>query len=138
MKQHERFISDFSEWARNQSAILGTVLVGSLARGTDRLDSDVDLVVITDAPAEYLKKTGWLETFGDPVVWSVEDYGLVQSLRVHYDNGIEAEFGITTQQWLKIDPPDDGTLRVLRDGYRILNDKAGLFKAFLTATNLSH
>ena len=46
----------------------------------------------------------------------LEDYGLVQSRRVRYGNGVEVEFGITTIGWLNTAPIDEGSRRVMSDG----------------------
>jgi predicted nucleotidyltransferase len=119
------------DWARSQPELLGAALVGSCARGTERDDSDIDLVFVTRNPTWWLETNEWLERFGNVRTADLEDYGLVQSRRVRYENGIEVEFGITTAEWLNTTPIDEGSLRVMSDGHRILDDKAGLFSAFL-------
>ena len=119
------------EWAASQPELLGVALVGSCARGTEREDSDIDLVIITRNPTWWLETDEWLERFGGVKTVDLEDYGLVQSRRVRYENGIEVEFGITTDEWLNTAPIDEGSRRVMSDGHRILDDKAGLFYAFL-------
>ena len=42
-----------------------------------------------------------------------------------YADGLEAEFGLTSQRWLAVDPIDPGTERVVKDGLRVLMDKTG-------------
>jgi predicted nucleotidyltransferase len=121
------------EWAASRPELLGGAVVGSCARGTEQKDSDLDLVIITNDPLSWLEADKWLQRFGAVTTVDVEDYGLVQSLRVHYDNGIEVEFGIATGEWLNTAPIEEGTRRAMSDGHLILDDKAGLFAAFLAA-----
>jgi len=54
----------------------------------------------------------------------VEDWGLVTSLRVYYEDGLEVEYGVTSSQWVNL-PLDAGTRRVIADGMQILVDKRG-------------
>jgi hypothetical protein len=62
------------------------------------------------------------------VKFQKEDWGRVTSLRVWYDNsGLEVEFGVTTPVWME-KPLDEGTRRVLSDGYKVLLDKDAFFK----------
>ena len=55
------------EWAEGQPAVAGVAVVGSWARDAARMSSDVDLVVLTDAPSRYLENDDWLAAF-DAVV----------------------------------------------------------------------
>src|ERR1051326_1251468 len=128
---HREFISNVIEWAASQPEVLGVALVGSCARGTEREDSDIDFVLITKNPTRWLAEEEWLERFGSVRTVNLEDYGLLQSRRVRYQSGMEVEFGITTDEWLHTTPIDEGSRRVMSDGHRILDDKAGLFSAFL-------
>jgi GrpB-like predicted nucleotidyltransferase (UPF0157 family) len=131
MTPQRRFVSAVIEWAASQPGLLGVAVVGSCARGTEREDSDVDLVWVTENPEWWLKTNHWLESFGTVRTADLEDYGLVQSRRVRYEHGVEVEFCITTAEWLNTAPMDDGSRRVMSNGHRILDDKAGLFAAFL-------
>jgi len=131
MSPQQQFICRVTEWAVSQTGLLGVALVGSCARGTEHEDSDIDLVLITRNPTWWLETDEWLSGFGTVRTIELEDYGLVQCRRVRYENGIEVEFGITTDEWLNTVPIDEGSRRVMSDGHRILDDKAGLFSTFL-------
>jgi predicted nucleotidyltransferase len=131
MTRQRQFISSVTNWAASQPDLLGVALVGSCARGTERVDSDIDLVLITKDSIWWLESDEWLKRFGNFMTVDLEDYGSVQSRRVRYENGVEVEFAITTDRWLKTAPIDEGSRRVMSDGHRILDDKAGLFSAFL-------
>lgn len=112
-----------------------SLLVGSFARGTARDNSDVDVILITTTPQRYLQDEQWFTTFGQVVQVQDEDWGLVQSRRVFYADGIEVEFGITTPQWANIDPINDGTRRVIADGARIVYDPDGIVATLIGVVN---
>jgi predicted nucleotidyltransferase len=120
----EVLLSGFVRWAAGRPDVQGVLLVGSHARGTARPDSDVDLVVLTDAPASYVDDAGWPARFGDVVRRDVEDWGRVTSVRVLYATGLEVEFGITPPDWVDT-PFDPGTRRVVEGGCRVLFDRDG-------------
>jgi len=111
-------------WAENHVDIVSVALVGSHARGNARVDSDVDLVLQCASPARYLGDLIWISEFGVAKDVSVEDYGVVQSVRVFYEDGPEVEYGITSSEWARL-PLDEGTLKVLRDGVKVLLDRDG-------------
>ena len=112
---------------------MGAALIGSHARGAARPDSDVDLLVVTTAPRRYLEDHRWMTGFGSPKTIALEEWGAVTSLRVRFERGPEVELGVTTPEWLEIDPVDPGTARVVRDGFRILLDRSGLLRELVTA-----
>jgi predicted nucleotidyltransferase len=128
----ENFLRTFTNWANEQPDMLAVALVGSVACGTAGPDSDVDLVLITDAPRLYLQDTGWTNRFGVVQKQLVEDYGLVQSLRVWYRGGPEVEYGLTDQRWLAL-PLDPATRRVIMDGLRVLMERGPLLSRHLDA-----
>lgn len=115
----ERFLKEFTAWAKARADILAVALVGSQANDTACPDSDVDLVIIADRPAAYLEDTAWVGEFGVVAKQGLEDYGLVQSLRVFYRSGLEVEYGFTDERWVAL-PLDEGTRQVIDDGLRVL------------------
>ncbi|MFZ1466645.1 MAG: nucleotidyltransferase domain-containing protein [Anaerolineae bacterium] len=117
-----RFLNEFVEWAEMQPDIQAVALVGSHARNAATESSDVDLVVITRQPDEYLRRTEWAQRFGQVLHHHIEDYGLLISLRVWYADGPEVEYGLTDERWSAL-PLDEGTQRVITDGMRILFER---------------
>ncbi len=113
------FLEAVSRWAAGRRDVRALLLVGSRGRGSARADSDVDLVLVTRQPRRYLSDLAWTERFGTVEKRQVEEYGALTSVRVWYAGGLEAEFGITSRSWLA-EPLDEGTRRVLRDGFRVL------------------
>jgi predicted nucleotidyltransferase len=124
--EHTRgFLDDFVTWASGQPAVQAMAIVGSYARGAARDDSDIDLVILTDRPQEYLENVEWLERFGAIEQHQTEDYGKLTSLRVWYQNGVEVEYGITTPDWAAT-PLDAGTQEVMRGGRIVLFERGNL------------
>ncbi len=130
------FLENFKQWATSQDNIETVALVGSYTKGAAKPDSDIDLVIITNDPKSLLKDALWLKNFGQIKEIKNEDWGLVQSLRVFYNNGLEVEFGITTLEWAKTNPVDPGTKRVISNGVKIIYDKNGILQSLLNTLPL--
>jgi predicted nucleotidyltransferase len=130
----ETMLRDAAAWASSRSDVVGLVLVGSYARGTARMDSDVDLVLIVEDARALIDDTHWTQLFGAVESWQREDYGLVQSVVAKYASGIEVEWGITDRRWLAT-PVDPGTARVVAHGARVLYDPYGLVRTFVDAVS---
>jgi predicted nucleotidyltransferase len=119
---HE-FLDLIRTWGNEAEDISAVILVGSHARDEARPDSDVDLVIIAKNPERYFLEQTWFKNFGQSIKTKHEDWGLVQSLRVWYDSGLEIEFGFTSKDWIS-EPLDTGTQKVLGNGYRFIINKA--------------
>lgn len=120
----DKLVKAVTSWAEDQADIVSVALVGSHARGDARTDSDVDFIIQCTSSARYLEDHTWISEFGVVQSVSVEDWGIVQSLRVFYADGPEVEYGITSSEWVNL-PLDEGTLKVLRDGVIVLFDRDG-------------
>ena len=121
------FLESAAQWAREREDVAALVLVGSWARGQNRPDSDIDLVILTEKQMDYVHDHGFAARFGKVKSAENEDWGACQSVRVFYEDGPEVEFGFVKPSWLAL-PLDPGTAGVLRDGYRFLVDKMGYEK----------
>ena len=119
------FLEAFSRWARAQPDIEAVALVGSHARGAATDGSDVDLVILTNRVDRYLRDRSWVSVFGEPAECREEDYGRVTSVRAFYESGLEVEYGFTTPDWAEA-PVDEGTLRVVTGGMKVLHDPRGI------------
>jgi len=117
------------DWAESKGDIFGIALVGSHARGEAGPDSDLDLIIVASNPTHYILDSSWVESFGNVESCTAEDWGLVTSLRVYFQDGQEVEFGLTSEKWVAI-PADRGTSQVISAGMKILYDPAGLLANF--------
>jgi hypothetical protein len=125
-------LNQVEKWAQDNANVRSVLLVGSHARGEARPDSDVDLVIVCNDPAELLEDASWIGLFGKAPEYSIEDWGLVQSIRTFYSDGTEIEFGITSLKWAAL-PVDFGTAEVVAGGASIILDKDGALTSLVDA-----
>lgn len=123
---YQKMLSEMKSWAEQEASIQAVIYVGSYARGTNRSDSDLDVVVITEKKAEMVVEPEFVKLFGAVVKQQIEYYGACTSIRVWYADGREVEFGMVEPSWMD-QPLDAGTEHVLLDGYKIILDKKGYF-----------
>lgn len=118
----DELISKVAIWSQRDTRVMAAGLCGSYARGEARPDSDIDFCILTADPDSLLEDCSWIYGFGPDarIAGAVEDYRLVQSIRVFYGT-TEAEFGVTHQAWAQL-PIDPETAQVINDGLRILYD----------------
>jgi len=125
-------------WARSEAGFQGVLLVGSRARGAERPDSDVDLVIVAEDRDRYLEDQGWLEVMsGSGPAAKREHWGALTSLRLKLASGLELDLGLVEPGWASTDPVDPGTARVISDGARILLDPQGLLGRLLASCRQS-
>lgn len=123
----EETINSIRTWASTRPDLQALALIGSHTRGEARPDSDLDVVLVVQEPSAYLTDHSWVSTFGSPARIATEDWGALTSLRVHYTDGLEIEFGLTTPAWCSL-PVDPGTRRVTQAGCVPLLDPHGLLR----------
>lgn len=121
------FISKLKEYAENTSRIESILIVGSYARGTNKENSDLDIVIITSNKSDMITNQDFTQEFGEVCKQQTEYYGACTSIRVWYSDGKEVEFGIVEPSWVTI-PLDTGTYQVLSDGYKLIVDKKRYFE----------
>ena len=114
-------LQSLNQWARACDGVVALGIVGSHARGSPRRESDVDVIVIANDPDRFIDETAWVGRFGRLTSPTVEDYGLVRSLRCVDGAGGEIEFGIAGRDWCT-PPIDAATARVIRDGLLMVYD----------------
>ncbi len=118
-------ITAVEDWARRDERVTAAAVCGSHARGDAGPDSDIDFCILTKHPDSLLDDQSWIREIGDEarIAGPVEDYKLVQSIRVFY-GATEAEFGVAEETWAQL-PIDPETAHVINDGLRILYDPEG-------------
>jgi predicted nucleotidyltransferase len=132
----EAVAQQLAKWASVRADVRALAMIGSWARGEGRLDSDLDILLLTDVPNRFTASAEWLSAFGSPPLVRREQFGLISERRVRLDSGLDVEFGIGPPQWASTTPIDAGTRRVAQQGLRSLFDPDGLL-ASLRNTLLS-
>lgn len=119
-------ITKVANWSQHDDRVVAAGLCGSYARGEARPDSDLDFCILTADPDSLLVDRSWIHGLGRDarIADEVEDYNLVQSVRVFY-GPVEAEFGVTDEDWARL-PIDAETAAVMNSGLQILYDPEGL------------
>lgn len=123
------------EWASTRSDVRALALVGSWARDDSTHGSDVDLVLLVDEPARYLRDDSWAKELGATLSLRTESWGAVTERRLALPSGLEIDVGITSLSWAATEPVDAGTARVVSDGIRILFDPDGLLARLAAAVS---
>jgi predicted nucleotidyltransferase len=123
----ESVIAAVHEWASRQDDVGGVAVVGSWARSAARMDSDVDVVVLTDNHSHVAPEL-WTGLLGGEIA-RLAWWGPVREVRVRRPTGLEVEIGVAPRTWAGVDPIDAGTYRVMADGHRIVYDPHGLLAA---------
>jgi hypothetical protein len=122
-------------WAAGHDDVRGVLVVGSWARGAARMDSDIDVVVLTDDPG-YAEPAVWTGLLGGEVVRQA-DWGPLREVRLRRPSGFLVEVGVVPLGWAGADPVDPGTRRVVSDGHRIIHDPDGLLAALSAACRVT-
>ena len=126
LRQAASVCSILSDWAANRADVDGLLLIGSYARETATMSSDVDLVLLTTSPQSYLDgaELGRVLGRGSNLIREAE-WGPLAERRFRLRSGLVVEVGVALPAWASA-PLDAGTARVLRDGHRILFDPRGI------------
>lgn len=123
----DNLISKLRNYSAENEHVESVLIVGSYARGTNSENSDIDVVIITTEKEKMTENQSFTEKFGEVLKRQTEYYGACTSIRVWYSDGKEVEFGIVAPPWIS-QPLDEGTRRVLSDGFRIIADKKNNLK----------
>lgn len=132
-KDPEFTVSLFLSATRNHPEIIASALVGSRARGTEREDSDYDLIIVTDNIDVFFKDNIWVNRFHRWRESKTEDFGTGKTLRAFYKNGNVFEFNFVPPSWAQTIPIDKETRRVVEGGMKILHDPNGILESLQKA-----
>jgi hypothetical protein len=101
------------------------------------MDSDVDLVVVTDAREQYVSDASWLEAaVGGPAeLLRTQGWGPLTERRAVLSSGLHIDFGFVPRSWASTTPIDPGTARVVQDGFVPVVDPNGVLARLLGALN---
>ena len=109
-------------------------LAGSWARGDARMDSDVDLVLLTTTKQDYLDDESWVRELGGLRVVKTKQWGpTMTERRFVLTSGLEIEAGFAPPLWAATDPVDPNLQTIVREGFHILYDPEGLLERLVEA-----
>ncbi len=122
----KKLVADLADWTQGQGELEGIVLVGSYARGTAGMASDVDVVIITARFEELARNPEWfLHLRPGSKLIRTKTWGQLLERRFRLRSGLQVELGLVSPSWAAL-PLDDGTMRVLADGHRIIYERGRL------------
>ncbi len=130
-------LAALAPWARTREDVESIILVGSYARGAERVDSDIDVVLLVSDVTLLLADDAWLDVLV-PGAAEIrrEAWGPVTERRMLLPSGLIVEFGITTAAWAA-SPLDAGTAHVLSDGARVIYDPRDIAATALDAISVA-
>jgi predicted nucleotidyltransferase len=118
LAEYEKVISAVRSWARRRADVRAVAVVGSWARRQARTDSDLDLIILTNAVWRYVVDEGWITDAlrEDATVVRRMEWGTLTERRARLASGLEVEFGLASPTWASVAPLDAGTEMVVRGG----------------------
>ena len=125
------------EWASRRPDITGVAVVGSWARSEPRMDSDIDLVILTTEKAAYTVSEDWASVaVSQPAeLIRTHEWGPLTERRIRVASGLEVEFGFAPSSWAETDPVDPGTAGVVSDGCTPIFDRGELLQKLVEAVD---
>jgi len=130
----QRVIDRLAAWAPGRPDVRAIAVVGSYAYGRPRVGSDLDVVVLSDAPSSLLVDDRWVvAVLGNARPLQRADWGAVVERRFRLPCGLQVELNVGRPSWASIAPVDDGTRRVVTDGCVAVHDPDALLARLLAA-----
>lgn len=123
-------------WAYRRPDVVALGLAGSWASGDARMDSDVDLVILTREPRLYLEEDGWIHALGGLRILRTQSWGPLTERRFVLPSGLEVEAGIAPPSWASTDPVDPNLRPIVQQGFDVLYDPKGLLVSLVQACRI--
>jgi predicted nucleotidyltransferase len=129
----EALIGTIRAWVRGRSDVLAAAMVGSWARGEARMDSDVDVVLLTEDAAPFIDADGWARELGAVSIIRTQRWGVLTERRLALKSGLVVDVGLAAPSWASTSPLDPGTVRVVAGGLVPLHDPRRLLDELVVA-----
>lgn len=110
------------EWGERRPDVAGIALTGSWSHGAPTMNSDVNLLILCDAPRRYLEHDEWVEELGEVRYVESREIGNVLELRFRTISGLEVGLGFTDTSWATGRPVDETTARAVEEGISLIHD----------------
>ncbi|HLB21472.1 MAG TPA: nucleotidyltransferase domain-containing protein [Solirubrobacteraceae bacterium] len=136
-REVDRLVATVAPFAHRRSDIRAVALIGSWARRSARMDSDVDLVLLTADPLAYIEHDGWAAELGADSALRTKRWGALTERRFALPSGLEVDAGLVLPSWAHTDPLDAGAVRVVLDGLVPVYDPDGVLASLLAAVGES-
>jgi predicted nucleotidyltransferase len=133
-REVELLLERAKRWADQEPEVRAVALVGSWARDCATVGSDIDLVVLTKAIADYVDAVAWIAELGATSIIRTRRWGALTERRLAMPTGLEVDVGFTDPSWASAEPVDEGTAQVVAAGLRILYDPDGVLAKLLAAS----
>jgi predicted nucleotidyltransferase len=114
---------DLAAWAQANDDVEAVAVVGSWARGTAGMASDVDIVILTDRFEQLAEDPTWFSWLrpGSELI-RAKAWGPLLERRFRLRAGMHVELGLVPPSWAEL-PLEPGTRRVLADGHEVIFDR---------------
>ena len=89
---YKQVFKKLKEICQHTSDIECILIVGSVARGTNIMGSDLDIMIISSNKSFLVHDKSFIEYFGIVCNFKIECYGTCTSIRVWYQDENEIEF----------------------------------------------
>jgi predicted nucleotidyltransferase len=134
-REYTEVCNSVEVWASGRPDITGVAVVGSWARSEPRMDSDIDLVILTTEKTAYTLNEDWVSVaVSQPAeLIRTQEWGPLTERRIRVASGLEIEFGFAPPSWAEIDPVDPGTAGVVSDGCVPILDRGELLLGLIQA-----
>jgi len=120
MDTHKKILRYFEQ----DSGILALIVIGSRARDTADEYADLDVIVVTASPRDYLDSDDWLENIGPFQISFLEESFLgSKARRTLFDDCMDADLIILNPEQAKGIQEIPG---LFARGYRVIKDEAGI------------
>ncbi len=126
-------ISRVRYWSARRFDVVAVGLAGSWSHGDVRMDSDVDILLLTTEKHLYLEDESWVGELGGLRLVKTKQWGPLAERRFVLPSGLEVEMGIATLSWAATETVDHGTRKVVEDGISIVYDPTGILARLLDA-----
>lgn len=135
--EYRRIKHSISLWSGSQPDIKGIAIVGSWARRDARMDSHLDLLVLTPDTGNYVLSDSWichaLPTPG--VIVGAQTLGSLTELEVRLPSGLIIDFGFVPPSWASINPLNPTMARLVAEGCIPLVDPESAIERFLESVS---
>jgi uncharacterized protein len=136
-REVDRLVATVAPFADRRPDIRAVALIGSWARRSARMDSDVDFVLLTDDPLAYIEHDGWASQLGADSVVRTKRWGVMTERRFTLPSGLEVDAGVVLPSWAQTNPLDAGAVRVVLNGLVPVYDPNDVLASLVAAVGES-